>query len=214
MKTHQTSKFNWYFPDSEEHFQTILAINPEYQIKVKLMALQHASRLDFSNTLDIGANVGLWTRWLVEQGAKTVTCFEPMVENLECLRENVKDLTNVIINPFALSDVAGDLHLYTTQTNSNTGTATIVHNHAYTVEYTVPCKRLDDLNLAPTFIKIDVQGAEIMVFKGGLETLAKHKPAILLEAEDEERASVVFLRTIGYNVVGQSNKDFLMMYSE
>jgi len=57
-------------------------------------------------------------------------------------------------------------------------------------------KRLDDLNLRPYFVKIDVQGFELEVLKGGIETIRVHTPILLIEAINEEQKD--FLRDFGY----------------
>lgn len=44
-----------------------------------------------------------------------------------------------------------------------------------------PVVRLDDLDLAPSFVKIDVQGHELAVLKGLEQTLIRHSPALLIE---------------------------------
>lgn len=46
-----------------------------------------------------------------------------------------------------------------------------------------PCyvKPLDDFELDPYFIKIDVEGFEIRVIEGALQTIEKHKPILLVE---------------------------------
>lgn len=48
-------------------------------------------------------------------------------------------------------------------------------------EQRVPTVRLDDLGLVPAFVKIDVQGTEDEVVRGGMATLAEHRPVILIE---------------------------------
>jgi hypothetical protein len=48
----------------------------------------------------------------------------------------------------------------------------------------VRTERLDDVlpaDYVPTLIKIDVEGAEAAVFRGGLETLRRHKPIVIFE---------------------------------
>jgi FkbM family methyltransferase len=38
-------------------------------------------------------------------------------------------------------------------------------------------------NIAPDFIKIDVEGSEMNVFKGAIHTLKKYKPRIIAEVD-------------------------------
>lgn len=47
-----------------------------------------------------------------------------------------------------------------------------------------PVRRLDELALAPFFIKVDVQGGEAGVLEGGVETLRASRPVLLVEAPD------------------------------
>src|SRR5882724_8840051 len=58
-------------------------------------------------------------------------------------------------------------------------------------------KRLDDLALAPFFMKIDVQGYEYKVLKGGEQTLRKHEPVLLIEAPGKD--IIDFLQELGYD---------------
>lgn len=49
------------------------------------------------------------------------------------------------------------------------------------VEQRVPVVRIDDLDLAPTIVKIDVEGLEAAVIRGMQDTLTRHRPLLLLE---------------------------------
>jgi FkbM family methyltransferase len=63
---------------------------------------------------------------------------------------------------------------------------------------TVPGMRLDRLQLAPGLVKIDVEGAAPMVVDGLWETISRHRPAIMIEADSEMEGLVERLGTLGY----------------
>ena len=219
MKTYLSkgkSKFLWHFPDSETHFIKVMNndINPEYQYKVKRMIEDRKHLVNFNHVLDIGANVGLWTRWFSYHGAKLVDCFEPMKDNVECLIANTKDLAGILIHNCALGAAEGTLTLYNSAEQKNSGAATIDTSKLSTskslVEQIVECKTLDSFNLSPTFVKIDVQGAEMMVLKGGTETFKKHKPSIVIECNDNGEI-LELLYSWGYEKIMNIGNDALMV---
>lgn len=57
-------------------------------------------------------------------------------------------------------------------------------------------QKLDDFNLNPYFIKIDVQGFEKQVLKGGFNTIKTHRPILLIETIDD--SAVKFLEQFDY----------------
>lgn len=71
------------------------------------------------------------------------------------------------------------------------------------VRSTVVLKRLDDLELKPSIIKIDVEGADDKVILGGLETLRRHQPACLIERPRPQ--SVTLLKELGYAAFGYAH---------
>lgn len=55
---------------------------------------------------------------------------------------------------------------------------------------------LDELELDPFFIKLDIQGYECQALKGGENTLKIHEPILLIESPDERTTN--YLETFGY----------------
>lgn len=62
----------------------------------------------------------------------------------------------------------------------------------------VEIRRLDEFDLAPHILKIDVEGAEAAVIEGGLTTIGAHLPVILLEGDAME--SERLLIELGYRI--------------
>lgn len=52
----------------------------------------------------------------------------------------------------------------------------------------------------PDLIKIDVEGAEFAVLRGGSGTLKAHMPLILLECTDQQEQVRRFLEELGYEI--------------
>ena len=79
----------WWFPDTEDHFPKMLDKSiskggpAEYQYQVRDRSLQFVTNKRVA--LDIGANVGLWSRSLVKH-FETVVAFEPVPMFRDCLR--------------------------------------------------------------------------------------------------------------------------------
>lgn len=66
------------------------------------------------------------------------------------------------------------------------------------VETTVPVRPLDELKLAPDFVKLDVQGWELHVLEGLKTTLTAHHPVVFMENGPYMPAAIDVLRGHGY----------------
>jgi len=64
-------------------------------------------------------------------------------------------------------------------------------------------KTMDSFNLNPGFVKIDVQGFELEVLKGAVQTIEHHKPVMLIESISDD--VVEFLLPFGYKFYSYEN---------
>ena len=158
---------------------------------------------------DVGANVGFFSllaaRLTGPEGK--VISFEPLPDNLLSLRENVarNHFVNVRILPCALG-AANEERAFQVSERPTWGKLKGVGQEApdrYLSDIKVTVRRLDDLVSEgaippPDFVKIDVEGAEVEVVEGAIETLSQHGPTLIIELHGTgNRLTQVFAR-IGY----------------
>lgn len=72
------------------------------------------------------------------------------------------------------------------------------HEPVEVMRVPVTIRRLDDLGLHPAFVKIDVEGAEGQVLRGLTETLARHRPILLIEDASSHDEVGRLLAGLGY----------------
>jgi FkbM family methyltransferase len=126
--------------------------------------------------LDIGANVGLWSRDLCQHFTKVIA-IEPITEFCNCLKLNVP-AKNLEILSLALG--AEDTQVEMIMTPENTG-----HTHVNPQSIgqgSVKMCRLDSLNLPHIdYIKIDCEGYENYILIGAHQTIVRDRPIIVIE---------------------------------
>jgi|RhiMetdeSRZDD1v2_1073273.scaffolds.fasta_scaffold126192_2 FkbM family methyltransferase len=67
------------------------------------------------------------------------------------------------------------------------------------IETAVPVIPIDDLALAPDFVKIDVEGFELQVLRGMLATIERCRPTFMIERDPGHAADIAeILRPFGY----------------
>ena len=134
--------------------------------------------------IDIGAHAGdVLTDLLAAAPEGRHLAFEPLPELAEGLRQR---FPSVDVRASALSDEPGEREF--TRVVGNPGWSGFRQRptpDAVRFErLQVPVATLDEAlpdGFAPTFVKLDVEGAELEVLRGGLETLRRHRPTLTFE---------------------------------
>ena len=139
--------------------------------------------------VDIGANNGTYSYHMSRHFAEVVA-FEPnpmFARFLSRLPARVK--TQAV----ALSDHGGEgtLSIPVGSNGEAPGWASLEQIDSQARALQVPLRTLDSFDLAPSFIKIDVEGHEHAVLSGARATIGKHRPVVLVEVEERHRKGSV-----------------------
>lgn len=144
--------------------------------------------------VDVGANQGEFTLYACSKLTKgKVLAFEPTSYQLGLLRTNIElnHFNNVEVNNYGLYQEEAKLEVYTSyDTSIHSGTneglsslyksetrqeiEEVIDLKVFDTEYYEKLSRVD-------VVKIDVEGAELFVLKGMINSLKKFKPLLLIE---------------------------------
>lgn len=148
--------------------------------------------------LDCGACFGDTTLWAYRKGAAKVYSFEPGESNLNILKLNLeannRDLNFIIPTAVGLSNttlkfisgigMAGAAHIATDEEIQELYNTCSNKEQADEYIQCIECVNLDDWcaknAVEPTFIKMDVEGAELDALKGASETIKRLKPKLTI----------------------------------
>lgn len=151
--------------------------------------------------LDIGANHGSHTVFLAKH-AKKVYAFEPQpfMHRILCTNVTLNDLHNVYLYEAGVGSHDGMLRVpcFDYSKPGNFGAAPLRLSNDGTL---VPIVTIDSLKLPLCdFIKIDAEGMEEEVLRGGEETINKFQPYLYLENDrpDKSKLLLSYLQEIGY----------------
>jgi len=181
--------------------------------------------------VDVGANFGCWTLPLARH-SKGVFAFEPQPPVFSCLYRTVsaaevETARKIVLSTSALGEYTGeiDVPVLDLEQPANFGGVSlgIAHSEQPKAMVTkVPISPLDDRMPAffmfrpgnISFIKVDVEGAELSVIRGARRTIERCKPILLVEADHPRTNRFVlgnFIESLGYNVEVIRGNNFLGM---
>jgi len=183
---------------------------------------------DGSVFFDVGAHIGYFSMKASRKvgPAGRVLSFEPNPETLKLLRDNVaaNHTANVTVEPIACTDSDQMLTLYAADI-VNTGASSLSSANATITAaapkaYSVRGRPIDDvvreLQLSRVdVIKVDVEGAEVSVMRGALDTLRRFHPKVVIEVSPRQLASfqttpadlIALFQGAGYNLSRPLNRE-------
>lgn len=156
-----------------------------YEPELSDILLKLSSQCEY--VFDIGANIGWYSLHFSLKENTNIYSFEPITKIYEQLEKNISLNKKENIKAFnlALTDTEGEVEFFYDPLNA---TASSEKNILDTDLEPVICKQIPlDIFVKKNkiekmdLIKCDVEGAEIKVIKGGLNTIKLHKPIIFLE---------------------------------
>jgi FkbM family methyltransferase len=170
--------------------------------------------------LDIGANYGQSISDIsLMISNPRIVAFEPNPSACRHLLSLVTSSRRLHVHNCALSQTPGSLTLYIptccgvilhqnasltpidiaslTEALVASGLA-FAKDHPISIQaHDVDVRKLDDFSLLPDFVKIDVEGHELDVLKGGIETITRSFPFLLIERGERENI-LTWLENLSY----------------
>lgn len=131
--------------------------------------------------VDAGANIGNHALYLCARGLEVVA-FEPdpVLALAIAFSGEINKFNNLTVEPIALGSERTTGRL-TEHLEGNVGSQGIKVNRG-----DIPVVPLDEYELAPEAIKIDVEGMEMHVLTGAEDTIDRHRPLLYVEAQDKK----------------------------
>jgi FkbM family methyltransferase len=167
--------------------------------------------------IELGGHIGYLSVIFAKHVGTTgrVIVFEPGLDNLKYIRQNVSGYSQVEIVEIAASDQVGTATFYeeslTGQNNSLIQDydvlKTNVNRSGVECKITsreVPTTTLDQLvvdrKLVPNLVKIDIEGAELLALKGAFEVLKNIRPILMVEITNRTSEVVELFRSHNYRL--------------
>lgn len=158
-----------------------------------------------ATAVDVGSNIGNHSIFFAEV-FKKVYSIEPSYHSFRLLSMNLEPYPNAEALHCGLGDKAGEAVL--SENIGNYGSASAIYNGNTGEGTSISLTTLDSVFSDVSeigLIKIDVEGMEYSVLKGGVETLRKHEPVLAFEQHESdfiggtfETPSTRLLKELGY----------------
>ncbi len=167
--------------------------------------------------IELGGHVGYMSAIFASHvgTAGKVIVFEPGLDNLKYIRSNLSQYSQIQIIEIAASNRVGTAIFYeeslTGQNNSliqdydvlkdNAGSSGVGYEIATREISTTTLDRfVADHKVVPNFIKVDIEGAELLAIEGACEVLKNSRPVLMVEITNKTREVVELLRSHNYRL--------------
>jgi len=174
-------------------------VNDSYEPEEREFVVQALD--DRATAIDVGANIGFFTMVMAKRvGAHGhVYAFEPLPRNTSLLTRSVSENnfdSRVTVSQAAVGDQPGQMELLSLILTNNwggpylrTGNLPVPPDHEVTM---VPVVHLDGCALRRPIklIKVDAEGAEMLVVQGAKGLLRDDRPTVLAEINRKQLAAV------------------------
>ena len=149
--------------------------------------------------LDLGANIGIFSRFANEKGAAKIYSFEPTLENFQLLMLNRPD--NCEAHRIAVCDQDG-VALQIAYKEAAPGGSSIIHTEGGVLQtcmgMTVSTMIDNGVIQQPDFIKMDIEGAEVHAFRGIRDEHLQATRSLVMELHlhviNKQDAEEIYLR--------------------
>jgi FkbM family methyltransferase len=152
------------------------------------------------DVVDVGAHIGMYTvraaRELQARGGGRVLALEPNPAARAQLEENLRlnALDNVTVLEAAAGAETGRALLHVPATAdpsfSSLDVGRFAEGEPVDVETTTVDAAVAEHDLAPSFVKVDVEAREVDVVRGAVETVARFRPTLLVEVSERTAPEV------------------------
>jgi FkbM family methyltransferase len=138
---------------------------------------------------DVGANIGWYSLCIAKRFRRaSILSFEPIKTTFDCFKKNLElnpDITNILLHNFGFSNKNAKLEFYLDPKASVSASLANITQNEDVEKIICEVKRLDEFtdknSIGIDFMKCDVEGAEFLVYQGGIETIKHSKPIIFTE---------------------------------